>query len=112
MLAVVDKLSFSQLVDFIRSEENDDLLHYLLVLRCSIHMLRSLNMPNMPYCSMDMPIGWNGLSMPTSGWSVCMPIVITNFEIRGVKHDSVPCMMKIILTNILIECGVVDPNVY
>ena len=29
-----------------------------------------------------------------------MPIVITNFKVRGVKHDSVPYMMKVILTNI------------
>ena len=59
-----------------------------------------------------MSIGWNGLSMPTEGWSVCMPIVITNFKVRGVKQDSVPYMMKIILTHIPIQCGVVDPNVY
>ena len=26
--------------------------------------------------SMHMPIGQNGLSMPTEGWSVCMPIVM------------------------------------
>ena len=69
-------------------------------------------MPNMPYCSMYMPTGWNGLSMPTEGCSVCMPIVITNFKVRGVRQDSVPYMMKIILTHIPIECGVVDPNIY
>ena len=42
-------------------------------------------MPSMPYCSVYMPIGWNGVSMPTEGCSVCMPTVITNFEVRGVK---------------------------
>ena len=39
----------------------------------------------MPYCSMHMAIGWNGLSMPTEGCSVWMPIVITNFKARGVE---------------------------
>ena len=54
----------------------------------------------MPYCSMHMPIGWNGLSMPTEGNSVHMAIVITNFKVRGVKQDSIPYIMKVILTNI------------
>ena len=40
-----------------------------------------------------------------------MPTVITNFEVRGVKQDSVPYMVKIILIPIPIECGVVDPNI-
>ena len=84
-------------MDFIKSEGKGDLLYYLLVLRCSMHMLRSLSMPNMPYCSMHMPIGWNGLSIPTEGCSVWMPIVITSFKVRAVKKDSVPYMMKIIL---------------
>ena len=30
----------------------------------------------------------------------------------GVKQDSVTYIMKVILTHIPIECGVVDPNVY
>ena len=55
-----------------------DLLHCLLVLWYSMSMLWSLGIPSMPYGSM--PIGWNGLSMPTEGCSVCMPIVITNFN--------------------------------
>ena len=69
-------------------------------------------MQNMPYCSMCIPIVWNGLSMPTEGCSVCMLIVITNFKVRCVKQDSVPYMMKIILIYISVKCGVVDPNVY
>ena len=48
----------------------------------------------------------------TEGCSVHMPIVITNFKVRGVKQDFVPYMMKVILTHIPIGCGVVDPNVY
>ena len=39
----------------------------------------------MPFCSVDMPVGWNGLSMPPEGCSVHMPIVIINFKVRGVK---------------------------
>ena len=46
-------------------------------------MLRCLSMPSIPYRSMHMPIGWNGLSMPTDGIFVCMPIIITNFKLMG-----------------------------
>ena len=62
-----------------------NLLHYLLVLRCSMHMLWIQSMPSMPYGSMHLPIGWNGLSMTTEVCSVVMPIVIINFKVRGVK---------------------------
>ena len=58
-----------------------------------------------------MPIGWNGVSMPTKLCSVCMPIRRVNFKVRGVKWDSVPYMMEIILTNIPINCGIVDCSV-
>ena len=44
-----------------------------------MHMFWIQNMPSIPYGSMQMPIGWNGLSMPTEGCSVFMPIVIINF---------------------------------
>ena len=57
------------------------------------------------------PIDWNGLRMPTEGYSVHMQIVITNVKVRGIKQDSVSYMMKVRLTHIPIECGVVDPNV-
>ena len=62
--------------------------------------------------SKHMPIGWNGWSMPTEGCSVHMPTIITNFKFRDVEQDSVPYMMKVILTHIPIKCGVVDSNVY
>ena len=75
-------------------------------------ILRCLSMPSMPYCSMCMPIGWNGLSMPTDGCFVCMPVIITNSKQRGAEQDSVPYMMKVILADVPVECGVVDPNVY
>ena len=41
-----------------------------------------------------------------------MPIIITNFKVRGVEQDSVPSMMTVMLTHIPIECRVVDPDVY
>ena len=63
-------------------------------------------MPSMLYSSMQMSIGWSGLSMPTEGCSVHMPIVIINFKVRGVKQESVPYMMQIILTHISVKCGI------
>ena len=98
LFVVVDKLSSSQVLDLMRSDEKGDLLHYFLVLLCSMHMLRSLSMPNMPYCSVCMVIDWNELSMPTEGCSVHMPIVITNFKVRSVI-DSIACVdnFKVIL---------------
>ena len=93
-------------------EGKGDLLCYLLVLRCSMCMLRCLSMPSMPYCSMYMPIGWNGLSITTEGCSMCMPIIITNSKLRGVEQNPVPYMMKVILTHISVECEVVNPYVY
>ena len=66
----------------------------------------------MPYGSLQMLIGWNGLNMPTEGCSVHMSIFIINFKVRGVKQGSVQNMMKIILTQIPIKCGIVDPNIY
>ena len=75
-------------------------------------MLRCLSMPSMPYSSKHMPIGWNGLSMPSEMCSMCMSNVIINFKLRGVEQSSVPFMLKDICTHIPIECGIVDPYVY
>ena len=50
-----------------------------------MHMLKIQSMPSMPYGSMQMSIGWNGLSIPPEGCSVCMPVVIINFKVSGVK---------------------------
>ena len=50
-----------------------------------MHMLLSLSMLSIPYGSVHMPIGWNRLNVPTEVCSLCMPIVITNFKVRGVK---------------------------
>ena len=66
----------------------------------------------MPCCSMHMPIAWIGLSIPAEGCSVYMAIIIINFKLRGVEQDSVQYMMKVILTHIPVECGVVDSYVY
>ena len=41
-----------------------------------------------------------------------MLIVIIYFKVRGFKQDSVPYVMKVIITHIAIECGIVNPNVY
>ena len=75
-----------------------------------MHNLRCLSMPSMSSCFKHMPIGCNGLSKLTEGCSVHM--LITNFKVRAVKQDSVPYMMKVILTLIPVECGVIGPNVY
>ena len=61
---------------------------------------------------MYMPIGWNGVNMPTEGCSVYMLIIITNFKVRGFEQDSVLYLMKVILTHIPFVCGIVDPYVY
>ena len=105
---IIDKLSSRQLLDFIRSEEKGELLHLILILRCSMCMLRCLSMPSMFCCSMHMPIGWELLNMPTDGCSVCMPIIIINSKLKGVEQDSFPSLMKVILTHIPVEWGVVD----
>ena len=47
------------------------------------------------YCFMHMPIGWVGLSMPTDGCSVCMPIIIVNSKLRGAKQVSVRTLSHI-----------------
>ena len=68
-------------------------------------MLQSLGMPSIPYSSMYMNIGWNGLTMPTEGCSAHMPIIITKFKVRGVKLDSISCMMKVYLPTFLLSVG-------
>ena len=60
-------------------------------------------------CPMHMPIGWEGLSMPTDECSVCMPINIINSKLKNARQDSVPYIVKVILTHILVGCRVVDP---
>ena len=40
------------------------------------------------------------------------PLSLLIFKVSGVEQDSVPYMMKVILTHIPFECGVVYPNVY
>ena len=50
--------------------------------------------------------------MPTDGCSVHMPIVIINSKLRGAEQDSVPYMMKVVLTHIPVECGVANFYLY
>ena len=45
--------------------------------------------------------------MHTDRCSECMPIIIINSKLRGAEQDSVPYMMKVILTHISVECGIV-----
>ena len=61
---------------------------------------------------MQMPIDWNGLSMPIKRYSVHSLTVTINFKVRGVKQDSAPYIVNVILTYIPIKCRIVDPNVY
>ena len=68
-------------------------------------------MPRMFHCSVHMSIALEGLSMPTDGCSVCIPIIIINSMHGGAEQDYVPYMVKVILTHIPVECGVVDPYV-
>ena len=70
----------------------------------------SLSMPMVFYFSIHMPIGWEGLSMPTDGCSLCVPISLLILS-TGVLNRTVPYMAKVILTHIPAECGVVDPYV-
>ena len=74
-------------------------------------MLRSLQMSSMPYCSMHMPIGWNGLTMPTEGCFVACPLSLLTLR-SGVLNRTLSYMMKVILNHVPIDCGVADPNVY
>ena len=46
------------------------------------------------------------LSMPTDVCAVHMPIVIINSKLRVVEQNSVPYMLKVILTHIPVQCGV------
>ena len=55
------RLAFVQpQLDFFRSEEKPDLLHYLLVLWGFMYMFWIQSMPSIPYHSMQMPMHWNG----------------------------------------------------
>ena len=49
--------------------------------------------------------------MPTNGCSVHMPNVSIESKLRGAEQDSVPYMMKVVLTHIPVECGVVNSYV-
>ena len=50
-----------------------------------VHAPNSEHIPSMPYYTIQIPIGWNGLSIPTEGCSLCVPNAIINFKVRGVK---------------------------
>ena len=60
----------------------------------------------MPCVYLEMPIGWIDLGM-TIIMYVCMPLGKAYFKTRGVKKNSVPYMIEILLTNVPIENGIV-----
>ena len=73
------------------------------------HALNSENGQN-ALCFLWLPIGWNGLGMPTI-ICVCIPIGRAYFKARGVKKDSVPYMIKVKLTYVPIMGGIGYPDV-
>ena len=64
----------------------------------------------MPYGYVWMPIGWNGMGMPTNV-CVCIHIGKVYFKARGVKNVSVPDMIKVQLTYVPIKDGIVYSDV-
>ena len=64
----------------------------------------------MSYVYLQMPIGENGLGIPTIMY-VCIPFGRGYFKARGVQKDSVPDMIKIELTYVPIKAGIVYPDV-
>ena len=66
----------------------------------------------MPYYSIHMPIGWEGLSMLTDGCSLHMHLIVTNPKLRSAEQDSFTYIIKAICSHIPAECQVVGPYVY
>ena len=54
-----------------------------------------------------MPIGWNGLSMPTEDALCACPLSLLILSL-GIEQNSVPNMMNVIFAHIPVEYGVVD----
>ena len=79
---------------------------------CMLRWWCSLNIPRMFYCSKHMAVRWDSLNISNDGCSAYMSIIMINSKFCGVKWDSVLYMVKVILTHITVECGVVDPYVY
>ena len=73
-------------------------------------MLWIQSIPRMPFVYLRLPIDCKGLGMSTVK-CVHIPIGRVYFEVRGVKKDSVPYMVKVELTNIPVKCGIVYPDV-
>ena len=44
-----------------------------------------MSMPKVFYCSVHMPMGWEGLSIPTDGCSLYMPIMFVNSKFLRAK---------------------------
>ena len=67
-------------------------------------------MPSMPYDYLWMPIVWNWLIIPIIVY-VHIHLGRGYFRARGVKKDSIPTMIKIEHTNILVKTGIVYHDV-
>ena len=67
-------------------------------------------MPRVSYVYFWMPIGWIGLGMTIIVY-VCMPLGIAYFKTRGIKKNSVPYIIEIVLTYVPIESWIVYPYV-
>ena len=74
------------------------------MLRTSECMLWIQSMPRIPYVYLQMPIGCNWFVMH-------IHMGRAYFKARGIKKDSVPDMIEIELTNILVKSGIVYPDV-
>ena len=58
-----------------------------------------------------MPIGWNGLNMPSNACSMCMPIGRVNFKVGMLGRILSHISLRLYLATIPIRCGIVDSNV-
>ena len=111
-VGIVGKLSSRQLLDFIRSEGKGNLLDLILVLRCPyVHAQMS---EHAQYALLFYAHAyWLEWTDHVHSWVLCVHAHYHYyFKLRGAEQDSVPYMMKVILTHIPVQCGVVDPYLY
>ena len=64
----------------------------------------------MPFVYLKMLTGWVGLGM-TIIVHMCKPLGRAYFKPRGLKKNSIPYMIEIVLTNIPIESWIVYPYI-
>ena len=76
------------------------------MLGLSEHMVWIQSMPRVLYVYLWMPIGWIGLGITIIVY-MGKPLGRAYSKTRGVKNNSVPYMIEIVLTNIPIESWIV-----